>query len=188
MLLLIWLHSLYQCAQRKMRADTLHIQDEELSVPCIVYAGGCSESEQRHHVRSNLVEMLDGDRSSSPLPAWPGAPMHCWLTPAPPVAKLPENQAMVTGKAEDLQNTALLSWCSLPCKCRKKSKHLKSNFSEDMNDLILAKPICRLSRMMWSKSTWDEFSWIRMSFTLPVSSQWHAGFNVSWILELANAL
>lgn len=126
MLLLIWLHSWCQCAQMKMKADTLHIQDEEPSVPCIVYAGGC----WRVWTKAPCLDQPDGDAGLGQelFPAWPGAPMHCWLTPAPPVAKLPEKQAMVTGKAEDLQNPAFLSWCSLPCKCRKKKQAPEKQF------------------------------------------------------------
>jgi len=55
--------------------------------------------------------------------------MCCWLTPVlSAAAKLPENQAAATGKAEGLQNPALLFWCSLPCESRKKATAWKAFF------------------------------------------------------------
>lgn len=148
-----------------MRARTVHVQGEEPSLPWIIYAKAAQSLNKGTALGAAWWRCRTETGALPRLPAWRGV-MHCWLTPAlRAVAELPENQAMAMGKAEDLQNPAFLSWCSLPRKHRKKASTWKGFFFKYMHDLRLAESICRLSRVMCSMSARDEFSLIKMLFT-----------------------
>lgn len=104
--------------------------------------------------QSNLWEVWDGDGSNSQVPSMAQGDTTSWLLGA--VAKLPQQRAVAMGRLKICRTQPFCLDVPSPVDAGKKNQLPKKlYFLKYINCFRLAKGNCRLSRVMYNKSTCD---------------------------------